>query len=250
MDSKLLGVEDNKWDESNELYKRYMRQLGGVLKEKIQSGQIAIEELPQRIVGDFGCYIGDAKLANILYKYELYKKVINLAGDIGEVGIFRGSSFLFWAKLIKLFEPYNLTQVYGFDWFQGMEPGGEDDAQQTGQYCGEYEHLMDIMSWQRLDNIAIVQNMDVVTGMQKFVEERPHLRFKLLYIDCGIKEVMETSYKFLYPRLVKGGILMMDHFNYKVSPTESDIVEKYIGNNIVYQMPFARQPSGYIVKEF
>lgn len=40
----------------------------------------------------------------------------------------------------------------------------------------------------------------------------------------------------------------MDHFNYKVSPTESDIVDKYIGDNIIHQMPFARQPSGYIIK--
>lgn len=249
MDSRVLGVEDNKWDVSNTSYKEYMKKLGGVLKEKIDSGQMNIEEMPQRIISDLGCYVGDAKLANILYKYELYKKVINLTGDIGEVGIFRGSSFLFWAKLIKLFEPYNLTQVYGFDWFQGMAPSGEDDSQQQGQYCGEYQHLTDIISWQELDNIAIVQNMDVITGMQEFVEKRPHLRFKLLYIDCGIKEVMEASYKYLYPRLVKGGILMMDHYNYKVSPTESDIVEKYIGNNIIYQMPFARQPSGYIIKE-
>lgn len=249
-DSKFLGVEDNKWDESNDFYKDYMKKLGGYYKGIIETNQITVEQIPQRMVMDIGCYVGDAKLSGMLYKYELYKKVIDLAGDIAEVGIWRGDSFLFWTKLVKIFEPYNLTQVYGFDWFKGMKPGSEDDIQQDGQYCGEYQHLLDIIEWQKLDNIAIVQNMNVINEIEKFVEERPHLRFKLLYIDCGIKEVMEASYKYLYPRLVKGGVLMMDHYNYKVSPAESNIIEKYIGNNIVHQMPFARQPSGYIIKEF
>ena len=249
INSEELKVEDSKWDKSNADFSNYIKKLGQSYKNKIESGEITIENVPARMISDGNCYVGDAKLANTLYKYDLYKKVMNLAGDIAEVGIFRGDSFLFWAKLIKLFEPYNLTQVYGFDWFQGMAPSQNDDQFQQGKYCGEYEHLKEIIQWQNLDNIAIIQNMDVTVGLKKFVEERPFLRFKLLYIDCGIEEVMEASYKYLYPRLVKGGILLMDHFNYKVSPQESDIVEKYIGENIVYQMPFARQPSGYIIKQ-
>lgn len=248
--SKIYGNEDNKWNESNELYSQYIKQLGEIYKERVNLGEMNIEDIPQRMISDINCYIGDAKLANTIYKYELYKKVMMLSGDIAEVGIFRGDSFLYWAKLIKLFEPYNLTQVYGFDWFNGMKPSENDDLYQDGKYCGEYNHLMEIIALQKLENIALVKNVDVTKEIQKFVEERPHLRFKLLYIDCGIKEVLEASYEFLYPRLVKGGILLMDHYNYNVSPTESDIIEKYIGNNIVHQMPFSRQPSGYIIKEF
>jgi hypothetical protein len=60
---------------------------------------------------------------------------------------------------------------------------------------------------------------------------------------------MEAAYEYLYPRLVTGGILLMDHYNYKVSPSESDIVERFIGDNVVMQMPYARQPSGYIIKK-
>lgn len=248
MNSEQFEIEDDKWRASNQDYSEYMEKLGEYYYEMVDSGCIQINDIPKRIVSDINCYIGDAKLSDALFKYEMYKKVLDLAGDIAEIGIFRGDSFLFWAKLIKIFEPYNLTQVYGFDWFQGMKPSSVDDAFQENKYCGEYEHLMDIIKWQKLDNIALVQNMDVITEMEKFVNDRPYLRLKILYIDCGIKEVMEASYKYLYPRLVKGGILLMDHFNYKVSPTESDIVDKYIGDNIIHQMPFARQPSGYIIK--
>ena len=40
----------------------------------------------------------------------------------------------------------------------------------------------------------------------------------------------------------------MDHYGLSTSPTEIDIVEKYIGNHLVMQMPFNRHSSGYVIK--
>lgn len=129
-----------------------------------------------------------------------------------------------------------------------MNPSEDDDMKQSGKYTGDYQHLLDVINWLKLDNIALVHKMDVSKEMQHFCEERPFLRLKILFVDCGIREVMESALKHLYPRLVTGGILLMDHYNFKVSPSESDIVERYIGNNTIRQMPWARQPSGYIIK--
>ena len=215
----------------------------------IRNDELRLEELPARMIQSSNMYMGDAKLANLIYHVDIYRKVMSLAGDIAEVGIYRGDSFLLWSKLVKIFEPYNLTQVYGFDWFQGMKPSDMDDSFQEGKYCGDYKHLIDLIHMQGLENISLVFPLDVTKEIKKFVEDRPFLRFKILYIDCGIKEVMEAAYEYLYPRLVHGGILLMDHYNYKVSPTESDIVEKYIGDNVIMQMPYGRQPSGYIIKK-
>ena len=246
----ILENEDNgKWRESNNSYSKYIEELGSYWSKLINGGGANIEALPARMIADSNLYIGDAKLASSILHIDIYRKVLELAGDIAEVGIFRGDSFMLWAKLIKIFEPYNLTQVYGFDWFQGMKPGTEDDASQSGKYCGDYSHLQSMIKAQELENIALVFPMDVTKEMQRFVDERPFLRFKILFIDCGIKEVMESAYTYLYPRLVTGGILLMDHYNYKASPTESGIIERFIGDNMVMQMPYSRQPSGYIIKK-
>ncbi|UZQ50531.1 class I SAM-dependent methyltransferase [Clostridium kluyveri] len=242
--SRILHYESNKWQKSNNLYFEYMDKLTDMINRKYIS-----DEIPKEIVTNFGAYGGDANIAHMLYKYELYKRVLYLNGNIGEIGIYKGKSFLYWAKLVKLFEPYNLTQVYGFDWFEGMKPKENDDVNQQGKYIGSYEELLKLVEWQGLEDIALVFNINVITDSVKFIQTRPYLRFKILYIDCGIKEVMEAAFKAFYPRLVSGGILMMDHYNYAVSPTESDIAEKYIGKNIIHQMPFGRQPTGYIIKE-
>ena len=248
MEKRLLAMEDERWIESNEMFAEYLNQLGGGYKAWVEASEMEVSDIPGRFIKNSNLYIGDAKLAETMYKYELYKKVMNLAGDIAEVGIWQGDTFLLWAKLVKIFEPYNSTQVYGFDWFKGMEPNVGDNQDVKGRYKGDYGHLQDIIKWLKLENIALVQNMDIITGIKKWVEDRPHLRFKLLYIDCGMKDVMEAAYEYLYPRLVNGGVLLIDHYNFKVSPSESDIIEKYIGDNIVHQMPWARQPTGYVIK--
>lgn len=246
---KLPEIEDWKQCESDKMFWEYLNKVGKRYAERIDRKEMQVSDIPIRMIRDSCAYMGDAKLGEMLYKYEIYKKVMDLSGDIAEVGIFRGDSFLLWAKLIKLFEQHNLTQVYGFDWFEGMNPGKEDDDNQKGQYAGDYEHLLELINWLKLDNIALVQKMDVSKEIGRFCEERPFLRFKILFIDCGIKEVMEAAYEHLYPRLVRGGVLLMDHYNFKVSPSESDIIDKYIGKQVIHQMCFARQPSGFIIKE-
>lgn len=244
MDCDILHYESNKWEKSNTSHFAYLDKLTKMINQKY-----APDKIVREMVANFCAYGGDAEIAGMLYRYEIYKRVLNLNGNIGEIGVYKGSSFLFWAKLVKIFEPYNSTQVYGFDWFKGMEPKEGDDSNQQGKYVGSYEELKNLIEWQEMEDIAMLFQMNVITDSKKFMKARPYLRFKILYIDCGIKEVMEAAFESFYPRLVKGGILMMDHFNYAVSPSESDIVEKYIGGNTIHQEAFARQPTGYIIKE-
>ncbi len=226
-----------KFEEANKDYFAYMEQL--------QEMKPPIKD----VVYNFPIFVGQVNLARNLFFYELYKKVIELSGNIAEVGTYKGASFMLWAKLIKLFEPYNTTRVYGFDWFQGMEPGSHDYGENRGLYKADYDTLNRLIELQKLDDVALLCKMDVTKELDAFIRERPWLRFKLVFIDCGIEEVMDESLRVFWPRLVKGGILIMDHYGLAASPTESDIVEKYIGNHCVRQMPFNRHSSGYIIKE-
>lgn len=209
----------------------------------------ALNPPTKEIVYNFPLFVGSVNIARYLFFYELYKKVLNLSGNIAEIGTYKGASFMFWAKLVKIFEPNNTTQVFGFDWFEGMEPGPEDDINEKGQYKSSYEDLLTLVHLQNLENVAIVNKMDVVESLEKYLSDRPYMRYKLVFIDCGISEVLEKSLELMFPRLVKGGVLIMDHFNMDCSPKESEIIEKYIGSNKVLQMPFNRHSSGYVIKE-
>lgn len=153
------------------------------------------------------------------------------------------------AKLIKLFEPFSHTQVHGFDWFKGMKPGKNDDAKQVGKYGCNYEMLLKLIDLQKLNDTAILHKLDLAKKLEDFFSKNRHLRFKMIFIDCGIERVLGESLRFFWPRLVKGGILIMDHYCSECSPGESEILEKYIGKNYIKHLPFNRQPTAFVIKE-
>ncbi len=202
----------------------------------------------KEVIYNFPVFVGQVNIARMLFFYELYKMVLNLAGNIAEIGTYKGASFMLWAKLIKLFEAGNHTRVYGFDWFEGMKTGNNDEKSNEGKYKADYETLCNLISWEGLDNVTVLNKMDVTKDLSDYIQKRPWLRFKLVFIDCAIESVMESSLNALWPRLVSGGILIMDHYGLSTSPTESRIVEEYVGNRQVLQLPFNRHSSGYIIK--
>lgn len=97
MDGKGLALPENedwKQRESDTMFWNYLHYVGQAYEDMVESKQMEVSDIPIRMIRDSGVYIGDAKLGELLYKYEIYKKVIDLSGDIAEVGIFRGDSFL------------------------------------------------------------------------------------------------------------------------------------------------------------
>ena len=200
------------------------------------------------VIKSFPVYVGYVALARHLALYELYKQVLEFPGHIAEVGTFRGASLVFFGKLIRLFEPHSYTQAHGFDSFEGMKPIGDDNDSEAGNWIGDLERLQKLVAHQQLEDCVVIHKMDVTKDLSVFLEEHRYMRFKLVFIDCGVRDVMTESLKYLWPRLVKGGILIMDHYNTAVSPLESELVEQYIGDRPVRRVAFARQPTGYIVK--
>lgn len=198
---------------------------------------------------NFPAFAGHVNIGRYLFFYDLYKKVMELNGNMADVGTYKGASFFFFAKLLKLFEPLNTAQVYGFDWFKGMAPGKKDIKKFENSYKADFQTLTTLMELQDLDDIAVLVNMDLTKNAKAFFKERPYLRFKLVFIDCGIEKVLEPCVPLFWERLVPGGIIIFDHYNCASSPQESRIVEKNIGNNIIRQMPFNRQPMAYVIKE-
>ena len=61
-----------------------------------------------------------SRLRKMFSRYELFKKTLNIPGDIIECGVFKGVSFLFWLKCIKIFLPNSTKKVVGFDMFSGF----------------------------------------------------------------------------------------------------------------------------------
>lgn len=204
---------------------------------------------PKELLHQFPCFVGHVNIARQLFLYERYKQVVDLCGHIADVGTWKGSSFFLFAKLVMLFERQCQTQVHGFDWFKGMQPEqGVDKPGYEGAYIADYEQVSSLVGIQRLEGVARLHKLDLVNELEAFFEQNPQMRFKLVFLDCGVRAVLESSMKHFWHRLVPGGILVLDHYNNSCSPNESEIVDQYTQGRAIRQEPFARQPSAYVVK--
>tara|TARA_B100000315_G_scaffold201887_1_gene194427 strand:- start:812 stop:1522 length:711 start_codon:yes stop_codon:yes gene_type:complete len=235
MSYKRIKISD-KYNDVDEDYFKYIDQL------------LKLDVPVKDLIFQFPAFVGHVNLARFLFLYDLYKKTIDLNGHIADVGTWKGASFLFMAKMIKIFEPYSPTQVFAFDWFKGMEPGKNDVSNLTDKYSSDFESLNRLVELQGLIDIACINQMDVTCELSDFIDERPWIRFKFVFVDCAIEKVIESSIANLWPRLVSGGVFILDHYNSASSPTESRILENYIGDLPIHQAPYNRQPTAYVIK--
>ena len=88
---------------------------------------------------------------------------------------------------------------------------------------------------------------DICETVPEFVSNNPDLKIALLNLDVDIYEQSVVILEYLFPLLVKGGILILD--DYGTFPGESQAVDDYFkGQSIeIQKFPFCKTPR-YIIK--
>jgi Macrocin-O-methyltransferase (TylF) len=198
------------------------------------------------------------RMAKLLAHYELYKMVENLPGAIVECGVFKGASLIRLATFRELFSNAYSKKIIGFDIF-GKFPETEFTKDKiarqkfidsAGEESISQEQLQQILIHKRLE-----QNLELVAGdicetIPNYLEQHPELKISLLNLDTDIYEPAVVILEHLFPRIVKGGILILD--DYGVFPGETKAVDEYFANFSeqveIQKFPFCMTPS-YIVKK-
>lgn len=84
----------------------------------------------------FPRFISKRSMARFLCKYEIYKNLVDIPGNIVECGVFNGAGLFTWAQLVNIFEPSNYTRkIIGFDTFQGFPTVDEKDSNEISKPC-------------------------------------------------------------------------------------------------------------------
>jgi hypothetical protein len=157
---------------------------------------------------------------------------------------------LLFAKLTKIFEPNSLTLVHGFDWCVGNEPTKEEEHVITkGSYCTPEHRVRELIEVQGLDNILHMHNLDASKDLPAFFKENNHLQFKLVFLDCGIYDVVSESLKHFWDRLTPGGMLLLDHYSFELAPGEMRAIRDVLPHVKWKQFPFGWMPCAYAIKE-
>ena len=116
-------------------------------------------------------------------------------------------------------------------------------------YKSSYQDLLKNIKKLDLKKYTVLRKMDLTKDLNKYLSMNSWLEFKYVFVDCGSSNVLDHAVKNIWPKIVVGGIMVLDHAGQINSPSESKIVRKYIGNHKIEQLHFSGHPSAYVVKK-
>jgi len=150
----------------------------------------------------------------------------SLVGDFVECGVWKGGNIILLKKLI---EKFNFKKnIYGFDTFEGMvEPSfydvnynnksakkmfDEHKKKDIGfDMCSLDDVKRNIKKNTKTDNIFLIKGK--VENTLKNKKKLPK-KISILRLDTDFYESTKIELEILFPRLVKGGVLIVDDYGF------------------------------------
>jgi hypothetical protein len=215
---------------------------------------------------NFQLYTRRVFLKRFLAHYELYQQVVNLPGDIVELGVYRGASLMAWANFLEIRNMGDRhKKVVGFDNFQGFgsfdEKDGKEDPNvgkvaQGFNSCDFEEQLRDAIHIFDEDRfIPYKPRIHLVKGnieqtIPQYIYDNPGMRIALLHFDVDLYKPTITALEHLWPLVVPGGVVAFDEYGIPPWEGESRAVDEYFSDKKIkiQRFDWASNPGGYIIK--
>ncbi len=155
-----------------------------------------------------------------------YISANNISGDFVECGVWKGGSSMLMALHLREITNQD-TKIFMYDTFAGMPPPGKFDTDASGKQASDLletaEKTQDIWAISTLDEVE--QNLRstglpasqikyVVGKVEDTIPQTMPEKISLLRLDTDWYESTQHELQHLYPRLVNGGVLIIDDYGF------------------------------------
>jgi hypothetical protein len=180
------------------------------------------------VFNDF-IFSSDIKLlGKLLHRFQFFNEVKDLPGDIVEIGVFKGSGIATFSKFVEIFSPNSNKKIIGFDIFNThkadiiLDKDNKIDKESMKCVYSKVDNneltlnkVKERLEQMNIDKKYILVEGDVEESIPNFIKENPGLRISLLYIDVDLERPTYYALKYLWDRILPGGIIIFDeYFNY------------------------------------
>lgn len=152
--------------------------------------------------------------------FDLAQQANKLKGDVAEIGVYKGGT----AKLLALSCPDKAVHL--FDTFQGM-PAKDDpsiDIHKEGDFDDtSLEDVQNALS--ECENAKFYQGMFPET-----VDDTVSEKFSLVHSDVDLYQCNVDVLEYFYPRMVKGGIIVFDDYEWEGCPGIRKSLEEFLSD--------------------
>jgi hypothetical protein len=180
---------------------------------------------------------------SLITRYELYKMVLDIPGDIVECGVYQGNSFLWLAHLSIILEPYAINRRFiGFDTFEGFASidNNRDPKDVSSDNFSDTSYEIIQKSLRAIDIVRPVNKItrfelvkgDITETVPKYLKENPAFTCAMLILDTDLYKPTLTALENFLPNMPKGSIVVLDEYNYQNFKGETQALKDYqaIGN--------------------
>lgn len=241
----------------------------GALRDLWAEIQSIVDEqkIPLRdVLESFAIYTRRINVTRFLAHYELFRMVKDIPGCIVECGVFQGNSLFAFANFLEIFSPGDrIRHVIGFDSFRGFERFSPEDGPEypnRSKVIGGWNPSAFHECFQRFVDVhtadqfvphakrIFIEEGDVAETIPRYVERNPGLRISLLHLDIDLYAPTMTALEHLYPRVVPGGLVVLDEYGMTEWGGESKAFEEYFGERQprMQKFPWTSTPGGFFVK--
>lgn len=165
-----------------------------------------------------------------LYKAVEYLVGANIPGDLVECGVWKGGSSMVAALSLLKFSDAGAAgrDLWLYDTFEGMPPPGKDDIQYDDLSADERAARQNISDWSTVAHAGLPE-VRANLARTAFPDSRLHFvkgkvedtlpgtmpeRISLLRLDTDWYESTKHEMTHLFPRLSKGGVLLIDDYGH------------------------------------
>lgn len=219
------------------------------------------------ICKNFQIYTRRIFLKRFLAHYELFSKVIDLPGDIVELGVYRGTTLMSWANFMEIRNMGDRQkQIFGFDNFSGfvdvheLDEASDTDIekQQGGFDSSVFEEILEdaISIFDKDRFIPYKPRVKLIKGnieetVPQFLNDTPGIRISLLHFDCDMYKPTMVGLDNFWDLVVPGGVVIFDEYGIRPWAGESNAVDEFFkGKNLnIRRFDWTPNPGGYIIKE-
>lgn len=186
--------------------------------------------------------------ANIKIVLAVLKQCVPLDGDVAECGVYRGSSLLTTGLYLK---QQGVPKVLmGFDSFEGfpesvktdlMLGGAPDEQKRQGGFSDvNYQRLC-----KRIALFGLGDKVRLAKGLfEQTLPRAAEMRFCFVHLDVDIYESYRVCMEFFYPRLVTGGIILLDEYNDPPWPGCNKAIDEFLADKP--ERPIAVQSDNFV----
>jgi hypothetical protein len=200
-------------------------------------------------------------LGKLLKRFEFFNSTKHLAGDIVELGVFKGSGMATFVKFLEIYCTHSNKKVIGFDLFDSTNVTIDDYKNGNTMKTVYGKTDSTLLMIDSIENNLLTVNQDhskfqlikgdVCVTTKEFATSNPGFRISLLYIDLDLDEPVYESLKNLWHNILVGGYIIFDEYEYHKFD-ESNGVDRFLKEfNIKYEVQSTNfmAPTAYMIKK-